>query len=874
MYNVHNVLTPSLSPVTSFSGVMDEMEELLQSLDIDEDMAHYIASIFSEGGSEGVDFEMVAEMLESAGVSEGVSGGVEGVIARMKEITGMAHVGAGGGSGSEDVQVLTAKMSLNSGGSSERVSERVSVVPVPPVQCEKSITESSPPPLPPLSDGGSEGDGNTVSQQHDQSREEWLAEVALQDSLDDTDSFATAWQECVASGNSWGGRGFGGRGVARRYCAGSGGRDVIVDGVTLAFAGKELLSRTSLRLVAGRRYALLGRNGVGKSTLLRRIAAGALPGFPQHLTVSYLAQEPKAPVGEAAELSSLDTLVMGACKKRRLILEMERDGLEAALAAGSWTVDGEVNADDDIEYDEVVIATRLGEVDDELERISAANGAAQERCFKMLQELGFSEKLMNTKVGTLSGGWRMRVELAAALIAQADVLLLDEPTNHLDLKGVIWLETRLKEGNNVSGAKQHHPTVLVVSHDRAFVSAIATDIILMASSSLHYFDGGLDAYEQREAEKATAHEHRMDARVRQETAARESAAKLKAKAQKSGNDNAMRAAKQKIAKVERIGLYRDDGKRFKTNSLAKLDEKYILLPSKVEGKAAAKHDVFKFPVPLEKSKDRAIVSLDDVTLIRGNVEILKSIKAFLYPGTRVAIVGDNGAGKTTLLQALVGNLSVSSGVRTVSSGCKIAYVSQHHADELMKFCDSPTEGAAAMLARKYAVSELEARANLGKFGITGNAALRPMTSLSGGQRVRVSLTSITWDAPDVLLLDEPTNHCDMNALDALAAALIEFPGAVAVVSHNRSFLTACCTELWVIEKKKLTVNRPPPDDVTPDAFAKLFSSYASRVLGHGTGGVGSAQGASSRASRAVNALDSKATTKRGKASAGSSTSFL
>ena len=426
--------------------------------------------------------------------------------------------------------------------------------------------------------------------------------------------------------------------MARRYQNGSNGRDVIVDGVTLAFAGKELLSRTALRLVGGRRYALLGRNGVGKSTLLRRIAAGALPGFPPHLTVSYLAQEPKAPMGEAALLSSLDTLVLGACRKRRVMLEMERETLEAALAAGGWGTTeteegGRINdteeKEEETEYDEGVIAERLGEVDDELESISAANGAAQERCYKMLQELGFSERHIHAQVGTLSGGWRMRVELAAALIAQADVLLLDEPTNHLDLKGVLWLESKLVEGNNSNipgGSKQHCPTVLVVSHDRAFVSAIATDIILMANSSLNYFDGGLDAYEQREAEKATAHEHRLDARVRQETAARESAAKTKAKAQKSGNDNAMRAAKQRIAKVERIGLYRDDGKRFKTNSLAKLDEKYVLLPSRVEGKAAMKNDVFKFPVPVvSSSQDRAIVSLDEVTLVRGEVEILQQV---------------------------------------------------------------------------------------------------------------------------------------------------------------------------------------------------------------------------------------------------------
>jgi ATP-binding cassette, subfamily F, member 3 len=848
------------------------LEDILKSLDINEDMCEYILSIFATAKEEeeGVDLDMIGDMLESAGVED-----TKPVISRIKEQLGVVDTGPTEVVAA--VQLLTTKMSLNS-------ADEDSTLPPPPLPAlvnssamSASLPSSGSPVIQSTLDDHDEDASN-------RDHEEWLAEAALQDSLDDTDSFATAWQECVASGNKWGGRGFGGRGVARRYQSGSKGRDVIVDGVTLAFAGKELLTRTALRLVGGRRYALLGRNGVGKSTLLRRIAAGALPGFPPHLTVSYLAQEPRAPLGEAAQQSSLDTLVLGACKKRRVLLEMERDTLEAALAAGSWNTDvaGEENAEVKEEegegYDEVVIAERLSEVDDELESISAANGAAQERCYKMLQDLGFSEKHVHAAVGTLSGGWRMRVELAAALIAQADVLLLDEPTNHLDLRGVMWLESRLVEGNtcNLMGSKHHHPTVLVVSHDRAFVSAIATDIILMANETLNYFDGGLDAYEQREAEKATAHEHRMDARVRQETSARESAAKIKAKAQKNGNDNAMRAAKQKLAKVERIGLYRDDGKRFKTNSLAKLDERYILLPSRVEGKVAAKHDVFKFPTPqgATASKDRAIVSLDEVTLARGGVEIIKNVKAFLYPGTRVAIVGDNGAGKTTLLQALVGNLQPASGVRTITPGCKIAFVSQHHADELMKCCEGPTEGAATMLARKFGVSELEARASLGKFGVTGNAALRPMGSLSGGQRVRVSLTSITWNAPDVLLLDEPTNHCDMNALDALATALLEFPGAVAVVSHNRSFLTACCTELWVIEKKKLRIDRPPPDDCTPDAFAKLFSSYASRVLEGGTGGVGSVAGGSSRASKAVSALDSKTKSKRGKAIPGSSASFL
>lgn len=456
-------------------------------------------------------------------------------------------------------------------------------------------------------------------------------ELALQTALDDTDDFASAWQECKDTGRAWGGRGFGGRGVARQYqCASKGfTRDVKIDGVTLAFAGKELLTRTKLSLTAGHRYALLGRNGVGKSTLIRRIASGSLPGFPPHLTIAYLAQEPPAPTGEAALRSSLDALLIGACKKRRLLLEVEHDDLEKALQEGGGAE----------EYDEAAIVQRLGEVDDELEELSLSNGKAQDNCFNMLKELGFDSQRMNAAVGTLSGGWRMRVELASALIAHTDILLLDEPTNHLDLKGVLWLEEKL-----TSPGKSPSPTVIVVSHDRAFVAAIATDIIVMEHQTLRYFDGGLEAFEQHEEEAAAAYEHRLDARVRQETAARDAAAKMKQKAQKSGNDNAMRAAKQRLAKVERVGLYRDDGKRFKTRSLAKLDEQYSLLPSKVEAKLTAKQDVFSFPEPQAFPADRPLVSLDMVSLRRGEKEILKSVNAFLYPGTRAAIVGDNGAG--------------------------------------------------------------------------------------------------------------------------------------------------------------------------------------------------------------------------------------
>jgi ATPase subunit of ABC transporter with duplicated ATPase domains len=578
--------------------------EILSSLSIDEDVACYIESLLE---NDPTDIESVALFLESMDIDP------EPVLAQIKPLLAEPTVH------NSDVDVGQIKILCEKIVMGELVADATTDVHVSPkdelIRCPETTLDNS---------EVIDAVESTIISMQD------ADELALQAALDDTDDFASAWQECKDTGRAWGGRGFGGRGVARQYqCASKGfTRDVKIDGVTLAFAGKELLTRTKFSLVAGHRYALLGRNGVGKSTLIRRIAAGALPGFPPHLTVSYLAQEPPAPAGEAALRSSLDALLIGACRKRRALLESEREELERALGEGA--AEG---------YDEAAIVQRLGEVDDELEELSLSNGKAQDNCHNMLKELGFDTRRMNAAVGTLSGGWRMRVELAAALIAHTDILLLDEPTNHLDLKGVLWLEGKL-----TNPGKSPAPTVMVVSHDRAFVAAIATDIIVMEHQNLRYFDGGLEAFEQREEEAAAAYEHRLDARVRQETSARDAAAKMKQKAQKSGNDNAMRAAKQRLAKVERVGLYRDDGKRFKTRSLAKLDEKYSLLPSRVEAKMNAKQDVFSFPEPQAFPADRPLVSLDMVSLVRGDREILKSVNAFLYPGTRAAIVGDNGAG--------------------------------------------------------------------------------------------------------------------------------------------------------------------------------------------------------------------------------------
>lgn len=649
-------------------------------------------------------------------------------------------------------------------------------------------------------------------------------EAALQRQLDDTDDFASAWSACAAQGKAWGGRGAGGRGVARRYQAiGTRSRDVVVDGVTLAFAGRTLLERTEFRLVAGRRYALLGRNGVGKSTLLRRIAAGALPGFPPHLRVAYVAQETRAP---STDDLPVDAMVASAGQRRRGALEAERDELESALLGD--------------DADEVAAAAeRLCKVEEALAECEDDRIRAEAKAL-LKGVLGFNKALLTTPARSLSGGWRARVALGAALLEKCDVLLLDEPTNHLDLEGVLRLEQRLL------AEQAAPPTILFVSHDRGFVEAVATDVVVFEKQQLKYFRGGFAEFEQRSEERAANHERRLDARTRQETAARESAERLRQRAvanKKHTNDNALRQAKQRLAKIERVGLGREDGKRYKTNSLKALDESCVRLPSRVEAERARREDQFSFPASLPPAGATALVSLDGVRAgYNGGADVLRDTSAQLRAGARVALVGPNGAGKSTLLKTLAGDLAPTSGDVRQRPGVRTAVVSQHHADALRPHAAS---SAATLFAERHRCSDLEARGVLGRFGLGGAAATLPLQRLSGGQKARVSLADLTWDAPHVLLLDEPTNHLDMQALDALAAGLRDFDGAVVVVSHNRAFLQACCTELWVLDGNGL--------DCREGAFDDQFASYASDVLG--TGGAGAAATSTGNASRRARALD-------------------
>jgi ATPase subunit of ABC transporter with duplicated ATPase domains len=323
----------------------------------------------------------------------------------------------------------------------------------------------------------------------------------------------------------------------------------------------------------------------------------------------------------------------------------------------------------------------------------------------------------------------------------------------------------------------------------------------------------------------------LDARVRQEDDARKSIAAMHAAARDSKggrNDKVLKQAKQKQDKMARIGLFREDGRRFKLQSMATFDDDAVLLPDKVEATRGARDDRFDFPDPNEggvlrslNGPDCPLVEFRDSALgFSGCSPIISGFTQQICMSSRIAVVGNNGAGKTTLLRSIIGEIPLISGSVTRVSGLRIAYVSQ-----LCEF--TPEElrmSPAAHLQAMFSVSEVEARSRLGRFGITGSTALLPMALLSGGQRVRVSFTQVTWSYPHLIVLDEPTNHLDIGALRALGNALHDFKGAVILVSHNASFCCSFCQDLWIVNKGSVCCRR---GEDTP--FPELFREYAASL---------------------------------------------
>lgn len=507
-------------------------------------------------------------------------------------------------------------------------------------------------------------------------------------------------------------------------------RDVRIQNFDLSYADRVLLKEADLSLVFGRRYGLVGRNGIGKTTLINMLSRRELF-VPSHISILCVAQEVRG--DETQVLQS----VLECDTEREKLLEEERNLL--SLTQGSQK--NEASADS--------ASARLAQVYARLQEIEADKAPA--RASSILAGLGFSTKMQGQQTRELSGGWRMRLALARTLFSRPDLLLLDEPTNMLDLKAVLWLEKYLLNWPC---------TLMVVSHDRTFLDAVATDIVHMHSQRLETYRGNYENFVKSMTEKLTNQQREYEAQQMH------------------------RQHLQAFVDRWRYNAKRASLAQSRLKALEKLPD---LQPVVVDPPV-----VLKFP-DCEKLSP-PILQLDEVTFHyeKGKV-VLNKVSLSANQESRIALVGENGQGKTTLLKLLLGELEPVSGLKFAHRNLKIGYFSQHHVDQLGSQ-QSPLELIASKFPGQH---EEEYRRQLGRYGVIGDLALRPVRSLSGGQKSRVVMALMSMIRPHFLILDEPTNHLDVETIEALGTALSNYKGGVIMVTHDERLVRSVCKEVWM-----------------------------------------------------------------------------
>jgi len=399
------------------------------------------------------------------------------------------------------------------------------------------------------------------------------------------------------------------------------------------------------------------------------------------------------------------------------------------------------------------------------------------RASAILTGLQFTDDMQHAPIKSLSGGWRMRVALAASLLIEPDILMLDEPTNHLDLEAVLWLEAHLQ---------QYPHTIIAVSHDRGFLNEVCTDTIHFTNQKqLVYYKGNYDTFVKLKREKT-------------KNAIREY------NAYKTKRDHMMEFIIKFRANAKRATMVQS---RVKT-----VDKMDLEAPPQVEEEA-----VWRFTIPSSDPLGRPIIAINDATfdynsdIVRDDGTkkpvseyLLQKINFGVDNASKIAILGANGQGKTTLLNLIMGTIRPSSGSVAVKSGLRIGHFTQHHSERFdLKL--SAIENMLNIFSTDTTTEDDQVvRSFLGKFQIQGNDAIKPMRFLSGGQKSRVSFAVLAYQKPHLLIIDEGSNHLSMDAVDALIEAVKQFKGGLIVVSHDQYFVSQTCNELWIVENGQAT----------------------------------------------------------------------
>ncbi|KAI5369241.1 putative AAA+ ATPase domain, ABC transporter, P-loop containing nucleoside triphosphate hydrolase [Septoria linicola] len=529
--------------------------------------------------------------------------------------------------------------------------------------------------------------------------------------------------------------------------AASKSKDIKVDGIDISIGGKRIMSDTNLTLAYGRRYGLVGQNGIGKSTLLRALSKREVA-IPTHISILHVEQEI---TGD--DTPALQAVLDADVWRKHLLKEQEKitkelAELEAERSSMADTSTDAARLDKQREGLDITLSDVQGKL------AEMESDKAEPRAASILAGLGFSHERQQFATKTFSGGWRMRLALARALFCEPDLLLLDEPSNMLDVPSITFLSNYL----------QGYPsTVLVVSHDRAFLNEVATDIIHQHSERLDYYKGAnFDSFYATKEERRKTAQREYEKQMGERAHLQAFIDKFRYNAAKSSE------AQSRIKKLERMPI--------------------------LEAPESVYTVHFKFP-EVEKLSP-PIIQMTNVTFGYSPDRILlRNVDLDVQLDSRIGIVGPNGAGKTTALKLLIGALSPSSGLISQNPRLRIGFFAQHHVDAL----DLNASAVGFMAAKYPGKSDEEYRRHLGAFGITGMTGLQKMGLLSGGQKSRVAFACIGLQNPHILVLDEPSNHLDIEAMDALSTALNQFQGGVLMVSHDVTMLQNVCTSLWVCD---------------------------------------------------------------------------